>query len=178
MVTTGPGMPLRPVASRPNSSQPLAPVISSSAPLFSNHLQSLLYRHSFLSGIPMTPVHSSLCNGTDHGVHSDTFSNTKQFEQLHLSRVSVQTMPERVVGDSLQRPRLTLVHIHSTEHVSKTQSHFAGCPSLGSGSSSGSSGLVPQTGPITLPGTGTTVFPLPGSFPWAAGSRGASCHKM
>jgi hypothetical protein len=30
----------------------------------------------------------------------------------------------------------------------------------------------PVTSGITLPGSGTTVFPLPGSFPWAAGARG------
>jgi len=48
---------------------------------------------------------------------------------------------------------------------------------------SGSPGNPVTTG-ITLPGSGTTVFPLPGSFPWAAGARGtffsqgaASCYQ-
>jgi hypothetical protein len=27
------------------------------------------------------------------------------------------------------------------------------------------------------PGTGTTVFPLPGSFPWSAGARGKRMTK-
>ena len=33
-------------------------------------------------------------------------------------------------------------------------------------------GVNGSPNPLTLPGSGTTVFPLPGSFPWAAGARG------
>ena len=34
------------------------------------------------------------------------------------------------------------------------------------------SGMNGSPNPLTLPGSGTMVFPLPGSFPWAAGARG------
>ena len=34
------------------------------------------------------------------------------------------------------------------------------------------SGVNGNPNPLSLPGSGTTVFPLPGSFPWAAGARG------
>ena len=30
---------------------------------------------------------------------------------------------------------------------------------------------------LTLPGSGTTVFPLPGSFPWSTGARGTGFRK-
>ena len=33
-------------------------------------------------------------------------------------------------------------------------------------------GVNGSPNPLTIPGSGTTVFPLPGSFPWAAGARG------
>ena len=36
-------------------------------------------------------------------------------------------------------------------------------------------GVNGSPNPLTLPGSGTTVFPLPGSFPWAAGARGKTC---
>ena len=40
------------------------------------------------------------------------------------------------------------------------------------------SGVNGNPNPLTLPGSGTTVFPLPGSFPWAAGARGShSCAQ-
>ena len=38
-------------------------------------------------------------------------------------------------------------------------------------------GVNGSPNPLTLPGSGTTVFPLPGSFPWAAGARGKTCWK-
>ena len=31
--------------------------------------------------------------------------------------------------------------------------------------------------PLGLPCSGTTVFPLPGSFPWTAGNRGKHTHR-
>ena len=39
------------------------------------------------------------------------------------------------------------------------------------------SGVNGNPNPLTLPGSGTTVFPLPGSFPWAAGARGNILFK-
>jgi hypothetical protein len=44
--------------------------------------------------------------------------------------------------------------------------------SIGPGAMVGGSGGNPVTSGLTLPGSGTTVFPLPGSFPWSAGARG------
>ena len=44
--------------------------------------------------------------------------------------------------------------------------------STGPGAMVGGSGGNPVTSSLTLPGSGTTVFPLPGSFPWSAGARG------
>lgn len=103
--------PFKPMASRPLavSGHPHAAVAAAamtSAPLFSSHLQSLLYRHTYLAGGP-APIN----------------------------------------GSSLSTPTPVTSGVHP---------------------------LNGQAGPITLPGTGTTVFPLPGSFPWATGSRGES----
>ncbi len=97
--STPPGVPppLRPVANRLPPPQ-MPPQPSS----FSSHLQSLLYRHSYLGGLPPPPP---------------------------------PTQPP-------------------------TSSAASGSPQTSNGPA------------ITLPGTGTAVFPLPGSFPWAAGARG------
>ena len=47
----------------------------------------------------------------------------------------------------------------------------------------GPGGMVPNASGnpvnhgLTLPGSGTTVFPLPGSFPWSTGARGTGLSK-
>eukprot|EP00095_Tigriopus_kingsejongensis_P009423 snap_masked-scaffold143_size313727-processed-gene-2.4 protein:Tk09423 transcript:snap_masked-scaffold143_size313727-processed-gene-2.4-mRNA-1 annotation:"---NA---" len=98
-------MPAKPVPSRP---LPMGshPAPSGPQQLFSSHLQSLLYRHQYLSGV--------------------------------------------------------------------------GSPGLGPNGSSLGNGLgtLGPNSSITLPGSGTTVFPLPGSFPWAAGARGKPRRGM
>ena len=102
-------------------SKPVPRPLGSSPALFSNPnspLQSLLYRHPYLSGTADTKC------------------------QMHVKKKTLNSL--FIVGNPV----------------------------------TSISGVNGNPNPLTLPGSGTTVFPLPGSFPWAAGARGnRSCAQ-
>ena len=120
-------------------------------------LQTLLYRHPYLSGIYMNYLYIFIWSKKKLNYHGKKHTNTCVMYTYTLHNIC-----RNVLTNSLDSRMSKFLQFLLTI----LRSIFKGNPVTSL------TGVNGSPNPLTIPGSGTTVFPLPGSFPWAAGARG------